>query len=481
MKIKQLLILLSILFCSFLSVSAQNNTIVLGKIKNIKLVKKIELHVDELYINGKVSSYATTVKEDNTFAFALEIKSPQIIKMAYSRNSADIYVEPYDTLYVEIDANYFPYDLGFGGTGGFNNNLLVKYGKEFPKKSNPFEYLQYRSGIFWFHVPPDLDDMMQRMSPKSFAESMEARKARRAEYIRRYDRENEGGLTQMFKEYIEAEINYEYAYHMLCYGNIFKHKHSVNRDFFNYLLGIPLEGNQIGNFYFREYIKGYMNHLYLDLNDNNIEGIYNGEYDLAASQLEELPLVYFQSELIAKALHAKKIDIIIDKYYDFLNTNPYYEFNDKVTNAYHKVMKYHEGSQAPNFDLRTIDGDKINLKTYAGKPVFLNFWASWCRPCMKKMDKLKAFQKELEAKGVVFLNVSFDRKEDVWKETISKNNYEGVHVFLSEGTDSAIAKDYNVRAIPQFYLIDKNGKFAKGPAKATDILELKQILEKLTQ
>ncbi len=477
MRILQILLFIFPFLCFTNGIMAQNNTIVIGKIKNMGLVEDIELRVDELYINGKVGSYATTIKEDHTFAFALEIKAPQMIKVVYSRNTTDVYLEPYDTLYMEIDAEIFPYEIGFGGTGGFNNNLLVKYEKKFPKKKNIFEYLQYRTGVHWFNVPPNLDAMMQRMSPESFAESMEARKNERIRFVQEYVDENQGGLTDKFIEYIETEINYEYAYYMLCYGNAFKNKHDISRDFFNYLLEFPLESNQIGNRYYREYLKGYLNHLYIDLFGYDVENIYQGIYDLAETQLSDLSLSFFQSELITQALYKKKVDAILDKYYSFLNNNPYYEFNDKVIQAYQKVMKYHAGSPAPSFELRTLDGKNISLSDYNGKPIFLNFWATWCKPCIKKMDQLQAFQKDLEKQGVVFIHVSFDRKEEIWKESVEKNKYAGIHVFLPEATDADISKSYNVRAIPQYYLIDKNGNFAESPEKGTDMVELKQKLE----
>ncbi len=481
MKINSIFFLILIFSFNSIVALSQNNTLIIGKVKNTNLVKDIELRVDELYINGKVDSYTTQIQEDNTFAFALEIKAPQMIKMVYSRNVLDFYIEPFDTLYMEIDANLFPYDVGFTGTGEYNNNLLVKYFKEFPKTTNQFEYLQYRSGIFWFHIPPKIDDMMQRMSKESYAESMKARQKNRMEYVQKYHKENPGGLTDMFIEYIEAEINYEYGYYMLCYGNVFKNKHSVTADFFDPLLDISLNSNQIGNFYFREYLKAYINYQYMDIFSNTDDSVYSGQYDLAEIRLEELSMAYFESEIITKALYKKKIDVILEKYYQFLDTNPYFEFNDKVINAYQKVMKYHTGSPAPSFELTNLKGETINLNTFAGQPVLLNFWASWCKPCMKKMERLRVYQKELEEKGIVFLNVSFDRKEEVWKSTIEKNNIGGVHVYLPEGTESEMAKKYNVRAIPQFYIIDKNGNFSEGPEKSSDILDLKQKLENLVQ
>ncbi|MGB1217540.1 MAG: TlpA family protein disulfide reductase, partial [Saprospiraceae bacterium] len=57
----------------------------------------------------------------------------------------------------------------------------------------------------------------------------------------------------------------------------------------------------------------------------------------------------------------------------------------------------------------------------------------------------------------------FDTKESPWKGTINRLGFGGVHVLLKEGSGSNIAKEYNVRALPQTYLIDKDGNFAPSP------------------
>ncbi len=468
---------LLIVLLSCLGSQAQN-TLVYGKMVNTSYVNKIEIVVDERYISGGSVQYQSTVLSDNTFAFAIQIDRPMKAKLVYSRNVAEVYLEPNDTLYIDGDANTFPYGTTYSGRSGANNVFMEEYQKQFPRNKNEFEYTQYRSGLYWFLVPPKLDDMMQRMSKDGFSNSMKLRREHRLSALQMYDQNHPGKLTKEFKKYMMDEIFYEYGYYMLCYGTIFKNKHYVTPDFFDQIADIPVQTNQIGSFYYREFLKAYVNYKYMNLYNNDVSGIINKQYELAPNYLDSWALAYFRSDIIAKALYGKKVDVILDKYNDFLLNNTYYDFNDKITIAYQKAIKYHIGSPAPKFNLLTKDGGVADLDVYKGKPVFINFWASWCHSCMKKMDKMKDLQAEMEAKGFIFLNISFDRSKESWDATIAKKGYQGVHVYLEDGVGSTMAQDYNVRALPQYYLIDKYGNFAKTPPKG-DLLEMKAIMENL--
>jgi len=464
----------------FLGISQMDaqNALIYGKVTNTSYVKRIDMTVDHRFIDGNVDKYTSSVQDDQTFAFSIQIDRPQLVKLVYSRNVAILYIEPNDTLYVEADGNSFPYSISYGDKSGANNEFLRGFKQEFPKNQNEFEYTQYRSGLYWYMVPPKLDDMMQRMSKESYTNSLKARKDIRLTSLQDYDSKNPGQLTPVFKQYMMDEIYYEYAYYMYCYGDIFKNKHHVTKPFFDALSDIPVEGGKLGSFYYREFVKAYINHEYMYINKNDVNGIINKQYELAPNYLSGKALAYFRSEIIAKALYGKKVDVILDKYNDFQLNNTYYKFNDKITTAYQKAIKYHIGSPAPKFSLVAKDGTLASLDTYKGKPVFINFWASWCHSCMKKMDKMKSLQDEMEAKGMIFLNISFDRTEESWNGAIEKKGYGGVHVFMSEGVQSSMSEEYNVRALPQFFLVDKYGNFAKTPAKG-DLAEMRQIMEDL--
>lgn len=111
------------------------------------------------------------------------------------------------------------------------------------------------------------------------------------------------------------------------------------------------------------------------------------------------------------------------------------------------------GNIAPDFTLKDLDGKIIKMSDFRGKPVVVNFWATWCLPCKEEMPAIeKAYQKY---KGeVVFIGV--DMKEDA--ETVRNfvKQYGYSWIFLLDSAGQA-ATNYRVSAVPETYFVDKDG------------------------
>ena len=77
-----------------------------------------------------------------------------------------------------------------------------------------------------------------------------------------------------------------------------------------------------------------------------------------------------------------------------------------------------QGKQAPDFTLETLDGKKVSLSDYKGRPVLVNFWATWCGPCKVEMPWFEEFRKQYAAQGFEILGLADD--VDAGKEKIAK-------------------------------------------------------------
>jgi thiol-disulfide isomerase/thioredoxin len=113
-----------------------------------------------------------------------------------------------------------------------------------------------------------------------------------------------------------------------------------------------------------------------------------------------------------------------------------------------------EGSPAPDFSLATLGGDTFSLADHRGKVVALDFWATWCGPCVRGLPTVSAIMKEYEAKGVVFAAVNLSEeaehvsgfmKDKGWAFTVPLDG------------DGEIATQFGVTGIPHSVLIDKKG------------------------
>ena len=121
------------------------------------------------------------------------------------------------------------------------------------------------------------------------------------------------------------------------------------------------------------------------------------------------------------------------------------------------------GTPAPDFTLNDIDGKPVSLSDFKGKKVVLVFWASWCPDCRAEVPELKAMMASRKAKDVVFVNVSFDRKEEAFKKYVQENEIGGYQLFDPAGKkESAVGAAYSVKWIPSLYLIGKDGKVVLG-------------------
>jgi thiol-disulfide isomerase/thioredoxin len=112
-----------------------------------------------------------------------------------------------------------------------------------------------------------------------------------------------------------------------------------------------------------------------------------------------------------------------------------------------------------NFELPSPEGKELKLsKTVkANDYTLLDFWASWCGPCMMEMPYLKAAYAEYHDKGFEIFAVSYDDNAESWKAAIANNQMEWVHVSSLVGWKCPTQQMYNVFSIPRNLLIDRKG------------------------
>ena len=111
---------------------------------------------------------------------------------------------------------------------------------------------------------------------------------------------------------------------------------------------------------------------------------------------------------------------------------------------------------APDFQLPTLDGQAVSLGDFRGKPVLLNFWATWCGPCRFEMPFIQEIfeKKEWSDTGLVILAIDIGENPSEVKEFME--NYDLSFPVLLD-TNQDVALKYNIRAIPTTFFIDKDG------------------------
>jgi peroxiredoxin len=113
------------------------------------------------------------------------------------------------------------------------------------------------------------------------------------------------------------------------------------------------------------------------------------------------------------------------------------------------------GDTAPNFSIVTEHGRTITRSDFGGKLLVLNFWASWCPPCISELPSLNQFAQAYANQGVVVLGISIDKNENLYKRFLAQRQ---VAFDTARDPEAKISGSYGTFQIPETYLIDRNGK-----------------------
>ena len=135
------------------------------------------------------------------------------------------------------------------------------------------------------------------------------------------------------------------------------------------------------------------------------------------------------------------------------------------------------GNPAPDFQLSDLDGKTVSLSDFQGKPVLLNFWASWCRPCRTEMPYIQQVYEEWSDKGLVVLAINIGESASRVEEFLQRYN---LYLPVLLDIRQVVAPKYNIIYIPATFLIDQDGIIQDkkiGPFQSKE--EIEEMLSKV--
>ena len=137
------------------------------------------------------------------------------------------------------------------------------------------------------------------------------------------------------------------------------------------------------------------------------------------------------------------------------------------------------GKPAKDFTIELISGEKFTLAKQKGKVILVDFWTTWCKPCVEEILHLKEFYLQYKAKGFEIIGISLDSKKKHVEDYIAKENIKWKIAYSGDAWKDATARDYNVNLIPSYWLIDRNGILRDFGIHLRDKETIKKAIEKL--
>src|SRR5262245_53148066 len=112
---------------------------------------------------------------------------------------------------------------------------------------------------------------------------------------------------------------------------------------------------------------------------------------------------------------------------------------------------------APSFTLEDRDGRRVSLSHFRGRPVLIDFWASWCGPCRKSMPEIEQLYRKYRSNGLQVVGINIEGRGPRSLDYLAAGGYTFPILFDSGNWSSPVARSYGVRSIPRTFLIDGDG------------------------
>lgn len=151
----------------------------------------------------------------------------------------------------------------------------------------------------------------------------------------------------------------------------------------------------------------------------------------------------------------------------------------QMLNDYMTSTEFTVGNQMPDFELPRPDGQTVKWKEFRGKYVLIDFWASWCGPCMREVPNLVKLYEETKGDKFEIVGISLDRDKDKWLAAVEQNKMSWTQLCDFKMWDTQPAKLCNVDAVPFTILVDPQGDVIAIDLRGEELAaKIKEVLNK---
>ena len=442
------------ILCFSGSVLLSQNVLLRGHADDVHKGKRITLYTyEEMITYTRVKLASDTVNQEGDFQLAFDVNGPTRVEIWIENLQGNLYVVPRNYYFVTFpapDSLYdlnpnaeYPVELGFvykeSGDTTELNSLIINFNREFRKF-----YVENYQYIVAKKVFTDKLDSFQLASYEKYKHITEP-------------------TFRIWLEYTFADLNESLLRNRAMLANLYIVNKPIRYNHYEYMK------------FFNIYFSKYLQIKAATKKGAEIIDIINesGDARKLNTTLQQDPVL--QNDSMRELVMIKGLyeiyytpDFKRDKVLAMLE-----QISRETKNAWHKeilkniimqIYRLTPGSDAPAFTLKNSKGELISLSNFRGKYVYLNFMSSESAASLQEMKEMADMKKKYADK-VAFISISIDEKEEDLQKFLKKNpKYDWL--FLWHGNDQTVKTRYNIKALPTFYFINREGQLVLSTAPA---------------
>ena len=430
-----------------------------GKVEG-GLLQKPTLTIVYDYISYQEEVIPLDLDDYGNYAIKKDLKDPVLAILQCGAKTMHLYLYPGDNINIDFNVNNFPNSVYFEGKSASLNTYLFEEQKVFE-----FQLAAVRKNS-------------ESMNARDFADFAKNLYKKRKQYFDKYKKKNP--VSSHDALFINSNMRYHYASMLFNYEDIQvylqnKNKVYLPKDFYSPIQDLPISVEGVlPNMNYVDFIHQFLDYQSAKDSNQNMRKV-----DIAKQYFNGEVLAYIEAKDLATMCQLGKAYEYGSNIKKYLNRNNYLQYNDVLRTIYNEQKPIQTGDLAPDFNLLDINGKEVRLSDLRGKVVYIDFWATWCRPCIKSMTYSQRLIEKYGEDKVVFLYVNMDEKTNLWQDYVASQDLKGIHLHAKSGSGylSDIAKLYKVKQLPTFIIIDKNGKISfnqagsPGTKVVTDLLD----------